>query len=84
MLLLCLCRSVLLPHPTDCGQLIAAEVIKLFRAMKLAVTDMRGVGLQVHLLESSYSDAGPSRSRTIRELFKHSKDVQKAGLGSRI
>ncbi|XP_017325602.1 DNA repair protein REV1 isoform X2 [Ictalurus punctatus] len=75
-----LARSVLLPHPTDCGQLIAAEVIKLFRAMKLAVTDMRGVGLQVHLLESSHSDAGPSRSRTIRELFKHSKDVQKADL----
>ncbi|MCI4378310.1 hypothetical protein PGIGA_G00214420 [Pangasianodon gigas] len=73
-----LARSVLLPHPTDCGQLIAAEVIKLFRAMKLAVIDMRGVGLQVHLLESL------SRSRSIRELltsrrpmFNHSKDVQK-------
>ncbi|XP_047671144.1 DNA repair protein REV1 isoform X2 [Tachysurus fulvidraco] len=79
-----LARSVLLPHPTDCGQLIAAEVIKLFRAMKLAVIDMRGVGLQMHLLESSHSDAGPSRFRTIRELltsrrptFNHSKDVQK-------
>ncbi|KAG7331285.1 hypothetical protein KOW79_005254 [Hemibagrus wyckioides] len=79
-----LARSVLLPHPTDCGQLIAAEVIKLFRAMKLAVIDMRGVGLQMHLLESSHSDAGPSRFRTIRELltsrrptFNHSRDVQK-------
>ncbi|MCJ8732420.1 hypothetical protein PDJAM_G00211280 [Pangasius djambal] len=79
-----LARSVLLSHPTDCGQLIAAEVIKLFRAMKLAVIDMRGVGLQVHLLESSHSDTGLSRSRSIRELltcrrpmFNHSKDVQK-------
>lgn len=55
--------------------------------MKLAVIDMRGVGLQVHLLESSHSDTGLSRSRTIRELltrrrptFNHSKDVRKAGL----
>ncbi|XP_060785615.1 DNA repair protein REV1 isoform X2 [Neoarius graeffei] len=80
-----LARSVLLPHPTDCGQLIAAEVIKLFRAMKLAVIDMRGVGLQVHLLESSHSDAAICRSRSIRDLFtsrrptvNHSRDIQKA------
>lgn len=80
---------MLLPHPTDCGQLIAAEVIKLFRAMKLAVIDMRGVGLQVHLLESSHSDAAICRSRSIRDLFtsrrptvNHSRDIQKAGLGA--
>ncbi|KTF94608.1 hypothetical protein cypCar_00026285 [Cyprinus carpio] len=40
-------RSVLLAQPTDSGQLIAAEAIKLFYAMKLDVKDMRGVGLQV-------------------------------------
>ncbi|KAI5621297.1 DNA repair protein REV1 isoform X2 [Silurus asotus] len=86
-----LARSMLLPHPTDCGQLIAAEVIKLFRAMKLAVIDMRGVGLQVHLLESSHSDTLQSRSRTIRELFtsrrptfNYSKDAQKADNLSRM
>ncbi|KAM9487515.1 DNA repair protein REV1 isoform 1-T1 [Clarias gariepinus] len=82
-----LARSVLLPHPTDCGQLIAAEVIKLFRAMKLDVTDMRGVGLQVHLLESSHSGTAPSRSRSIRDLLtnrqhmsSHNKDTQKSDL----
>uniref|UniRef100_A0A8B9LS26 DNA repair protein REV1 n=1 Tax=Astyanax mexicanus TaxID=7994 RepID=A0A8B9LS26_ASTMX len=64
-----LARSVLLAQPTDSGQLIAAEVLKLFRTMKLTVSDMRGVGLQVHLLESSHSDTGPSRSRSIRDLF---------------
>ncbi|XP_066542765.1 DNA repair protein REV1 [Hoplias malabaricus] len=65
-----LARSVLLAQPTDSGQLISAEVIKLFHVMKLTVTDMRGVGLQVQLLESSHSDTGPSRSRSIRDLFK--------------
>ncbi|TSL16125.1 DNA repair protein REV1 [Bagarius yarrelli] len=86
-----LARSVLLPHPTDCGQLIAAEVIKLFRAMKLAVIDMRGVGLQVQLLESSHLDAGSSRSRNIRELLtsrrpplNHSKEVQRADNSSSV
>ncbi|KAI4892709.1 hypothetical protein NFI96_015304, partial [Prochilodus magdalenae] len=64
-----LARSVLLPQSTDNGQLIAAEVIKLFRAMKLTVRDMRGVGLQMQVLENSQSDTGLSRSRTIRDLF---------------
>uniref|UniRef100_A0AAR2K883 DNA repair protein REV1 n=1 Tax=Pygocentrus nattereri TaxID=42514 RepID=A0AAR2K883_PYGNA len=71
-----LARSVLLAQPTDSGQLIAAEVIKLFHAMKLTVTDMRGVGLQVHLLESSQSDTGPSRFRSIRDLFMSRQPTQ--------
>ncbi|XP_062862331.1 DNA repair protein REV1 isoform X2 [Trichomycterus rosablanca] len=75
-------RSVLLPYATDSGQLIASEVIKLFRAMKLAFADMRGVGLQVQLLESSHSDT--SRSHSIKDLLtsgrsahSHGKDVQR-------
>ncbi|XP_072542162.1 DNA repair protein REV1 isoform X2 [Salminus brasiliensis] len=71
-----LARSVLLAQPTDSGQLIAAEVIKLFRAMKLTVTDMRGVGLQMQLLESSHSDTGPARSRSIRDLFTSRRPAQ--------
>ncbi|KAL6484834.1 hypothetical protein MHYP_G00068790 [Metynnis hypsauchen] len=71
-----LARSVSLAQPTDSGQLIAAEVIKLFHAMKLTVTDMRGVGLQVHLLESSQSDTGPSRFRSIRDLFTSRRPAQ--------
>uniref|UniRef100_A0A8B9LRL1 DNA repair protein REV1 n=1 Tax=Astyanax mexicanus TaxID=7994 RepID=A0A8B9LRL1_ASTMX len=74
-----LARSVLLAQPTDSGQLIAAEVLKLFRTMKLTVSDMRGVGLQVHLLESSHSDTGPSRSRSIRDLFTSRLPAQTQG-----
>uniref|UniRef100_A0A3B1IKC7 DNA repair protein REV1 n=1 Tax=Astyanax mexicanus TaxID=7994 RepID=A0A3B1IKC7_ASTMX len=74
-----LARSVLLAQPTDSGQLIAAEVLKLFRTMKLTVSDMRGVGLQVHLLESSHSDTGPSRSRSIRDLFTSRRPAQTQG-----
>ncbi|KAI2660588.1 DNA repair protein REV1 [Labeo rohita] len=57
-------RSALLAQPTDSGQLIAAEAIKLFHAMKLDVKDMRGVGLQVQQLEGSHADpSGQGLSR---------------------
>uniref|UniRef100_A0A8C2CB63 DNA repair protein REV1 n=1 Tax=Cyprinus carpio TaxID=7962 RepID=A0A8C2CB63_CYPCA len=65
-------RSVLLAQPTDSGQLIAAEAIKLFYAMKLDVKDMRGVGLQVQQLEGSHanpSGQGSSRGRSIKDLL---------------
>ncbi|XP_043105477.1 DNA repair protein REV1 isoform X2 [Puntigrus tetrazona] len=65
-------RSVLLAQPTDSGQLIATEAIKLFHAMKLDVKDMRGVGLQVQQLEGPHADPsgkGPSRSRSIKDLL---------------
>ncbi|KAL0184155.1 hypothetical protein M9458_019851, partial [Cirrhinus mrigala] len=64
--------SALLAQPTDSGQLIAAEAIKLFHAMKLDVMDMRGVGLQVQQLEGSHADRsgqGPSRGRSIKDLL---------------
>ncbi|XP_045563500.1 DNA repair protein REV1 isoform X1 [Salmo salar] len=50
-----LARSVTLAQLTDCGHLIASEVIKLFHTMRLKVQDMRGVGLQVQLLEGAHS-----------------------------
>uniref|UniRef100_A0A8C1HSP9 DNA repair protein REV1 n=1 Tax=Cyprinus carpio carpio TaxID=630221 RepID=A0A8C1HSP9_CYPCA len=65
-------RSVLLAQPTDSGQLIAAEAIKLFHGMKLHVKDMRGVGLQVQQLEGSHanpSGQGSSRGRSIKDLL---------------
>uniref|UniRef100_A0A8C9Y2U5 DNA repair protein REV1 n=1 Tax=Sander lucioperca TaxID=283035 RepID=A0A8C9Y2U5_SANLU len=50
-----LARTVMLAQSTDSGQLIAAAVIKLFHAMKLQVQDMRGVGIQVQLLDGHHS-----------------------------
>ncbi|KAL0963484.1 hypothetical protein UPYG_G00307040 [Umbra pygmaea] len=67
-----LARSVTLAQPTDSGQLIASEVIKLFHAMRLEVQDMRGVGLQVQLLEAAhYTPHDPSgpKSRSIRDML---------------
>ncbi|KAI7808932.1 putative DNA repair protein REV1, partial [Triplophysa rosa] len=67
-----LARSVLLAHPTDSGQLIATEAIKIFHALKLDVKDMRGVGLQVQQLEGSHADPsghGSSRGRSIRDML---------------
>uniref|UniRef100_A0A3P8V145 DNA repair protein REV1 n=1 Tax=Cynoglossus semilaevis TaxID=244447 RepID=A0A3P8V145_CYNSE len=46
-------RTVMLAQSTDSGQLIASAVIKLFHAMKLPVQDLRGVGIQVQLLEGN-------------------------------
>ncbi|XP_059198985.1 DNA repair protein REV1 [Centropristis striata] len=67
-----LARTVMLAQSTDRGQLIAAAVIKLFHAMKLQVQDMRGVGIQVQLLEGHRSvpqgSVGPG-ARSIKEMF---------------
>lgn len=62
----------MLAQSTDSGQLIAAAVIKLFHAMKLQVQDMRGVGIQVQLLDGHHSvpqdSAGPG-TRSIKDML---------------
>ncbi|XP_034069694.1 LOW QUALITY PROTEIN: DNA repair protein REV1 [Gymnodraco acuticeps] len=67
-----LARTVMLAQSTDSGQLIAAAVIKLFHAMKLQVQEMRGIGIQVQLLDGHHSgpqdSAGPG-SRSIKQMF---------------
>lgn len=62
----------MLAQSTDSGQLIAAAVIKLFHAMKLQVQDLRGIGIQVQLLEGNHSvpqDSMGSRTRSIKEML---------------
>lgn len=65
-------RTVLLAQSTDSGQLIAATVIKMFHAMKLPVQDLRGLGIQVQLLEGSHSahnNVNGLRTRSIKEML---------------
>ncbi|XP_053295980.1 DNA repair protein REV1 isoform X1 [Pleuronectes platessa] len=67
-----LARTVMLPQCTDSGQLIATAVMKLFHAMKLQVQDLRGVGIQVQLLEGHHSgpqDSTCQGTRSIKELL---------------
>ncbi|KAM7380325.1 hypothetical protein PAMP_003632 [Pampus punctatissimus] len=67
-----LARTVMLAQSTDCGQLIATAVIKLFHAMKLEVQDLRGVGIQVQLLEGSHTipqNSAGLRKRSIKEML---------------
>ncbi|XP_040913781.1 DNA repair protein REV1 [Toxotes jaculatrix] len=67
-----LARTVMLAQSTDSGQLIASAVIRLFHAMKLQVQDLRGVGIQVQLLEGNHSvpqDSTGHRTRSIKELL---------------
>uniref|UniRef100_A0A8C4HFH3 DNA repair protein REV1 n=1 Tax=Dicentrarchus labrax TaxID=13489 RepID=A0A8C4HFH3_DICLA len=67
-----LARTVMLAQSTDSGQLIAAAVIKLFHAMRLQVQDLRGVGIQVQLLEGNHSvhkDSTGPRTRSIKEML---------------
>lgn len=62
----------MLAEATDNGQLIATAVIKLFHSMKLQVQDLRGIGIQVQLLEgnrSSYKDTAGTRMRSIKEML---------------
>ncbi|XP_030283596.1 DNA repair protein REV1 isoform X2 [Sparus aurata] len=67
-----LARTVMLAEATDNGQLIATAVIKLFHAMKLQVQDLRGIGIQVQLLEGNHSsckDTAGTRMRSIKEML---------------
>lgn len=62
----------MLAQSTDSGQLIAAAVIKLFHAMKLQVQDMRGVGIQVQLLDGHPSvtqNSAEPGTRSIKEML---------------
>uniref|UniRef100_A0AAY4DV59 DNA repair protein REV1 n=1 Tax=Denticeps clupeoides TaxID=299321 RepID=A0AAY4DV59_9TELE len=61
-------RTSALAQPTDRWEQIAQEATKLFHAMKLEVTDMRGVGLQVQQLEGLHTTPQDSR-RHIRDLL---------------
>ncbi|XP_031439288.1 DNA repair protein REV1 isoform X3 [Clupea harengus] len=65
-----LARSVTLGQATDSGKLIAQEAIKLFHAMRLDVTDMRGVGLQVQLLDGGPQAPAQDAQRSIRDLLQ--------------
>lgn len=60
----------MLAQSTDSGQLIAAAVIKLFHAMRLQVQDLRGVGIQVQLLDgnANQDSVGP-RKRSIKDML---------------
>lgn len=61
----------MLPQSTDSGQLIAAAVIKLFHAMKIQVQDLRGVGIQVQLLDGNdRQDSTGTRGRSIKDMLQ--------------
>lgn len=60
----------MLAQSTDSGQLIAAAVIKLFHAMKLQAHDLRGVGIQIQLLDGNVQkDSMGPRTRSIKEML---------------
>lgn len=58
----------MLAQSTDSGQLIASAVLKLFHAMKLQVKDLRGVGIQVQLLEGNQSITQDCRGPPTRSI----------------
>lgn len=43
-------RTVSLDHATDNAKVIGKEMLNMFHSMKLNISDMRGVGIQVHQL----------------------------------
>ena len=71
----------MLAQSTDSGQLIAAAVIKLFHAMKLQVQDLRGIGIQVQLLDgNAHQDSMGPPARSIKAMFLHQGRSSKRGL----
>lgn len=70
----------MLAQSTDSGQLIAAAVIKLFQSMKLQVQDLRGVGIQVQLLDgNAHQDSMGLRKRSIKEMLLDQGSGAKSG-----
>ncbi|KAG8451876.1 hypothetical protein GDO86_003901 [Hymenochirus boettgeri] len=74
-------RSVTLDQATDCAKVIGKEAVDMFHTMKLNISDMRGIGLQVHQLVSvqrscNYgstalkSCALPGGSRSLMNMFQ--------------
>lgn len=59
----------MLAQSTDSGQLIASAVLKLFHGMKLQVKDLRGVGIQVQLLEGNQSVTQHCQTRSIKSML---------------
>lgn len=70
----------MLAQSTDNGQEIAAAVIKLFHAMKLQVQDLRGVGIQVQLLDGNiHQDSMGPHKRSIKEMLLDQGSGAKSG-----
>ncbi|KAG8137464.1 putative DNA repair protein [Naja naja] len=57
-------RTVTLNHATDNGKVIGKEILNMFHTMKLNISDMRGVGIQVHQLVSVNKTTAMSSSNT--------------------
>ncbi|XP_011606750.2 DNA repair protein REV1 isoform X1 [Takifugu rubripes] len=75
-----LARTVMLAQSTDHGEVIASAVIKLFHAMNLQVQDLRGVGIQVQLLDgNAHQDSVGPRKRSIKEMLLDQGSGAKSG-----
>nr|XP_033804083.1 DNA repair protein REV1 isoform X2 [Geotrypetes seraphini] len=77
-------RTVTLDHPTDSAKVIGREILNMFHTMKLSISNMRGVGIQMHQLVSVEklpsvtfitAKSGPShgQAHTVIDLFQLQK-----------
>ncbi|XP_075772986.1 DNA repair protein REV1 isoform X1 [Pelodiscus sinensis] len=57
-------RTVTLDHATDSAKVIGKETLNMFHTMKLNISDMRGVGIQVHQLVPINKTASAVSSRS--------------------
>ncbi|XP_070799461.1 DNA repair protein REV1 isoform X2 [Pituophis catenifer annectens] len=57
-------RTVTLNHATDNAKVIGKEILNMFHTMKLNISDMRGVGIQVHQLVPINKTTAMSSSNT--------------------
>ncbi|XP_018418937.1 PREDICTED: DNA repair protein REV1 isoform X2 [Nanorana parkeri] len=81
-------RTATLEQTTDNAKIIEKEVLKMFNSMKLNVSDMRGVGLQMHqLVPTHISNFGPlslkpglmpGGSRSLIDMFHEQKKKKPA------
>ncbi|KAM4796714.1 DNA repair protein REV1 isoform 2-T2 [Rhinophrynus dorsalis] len=74
-------RTVALDQATDCAKVIGKEALNMFHSMKLNISDMRGVGLQMHQLvplhrSSTFGSMSiksgllPGGSRSLMDMFQ--------------
>ncbi|XP_053162182.1 DNA repair protein REV1 isoform X3 [Hemicordylus capensis] len=62
-------RTVTLDHATDSAKVIGKEILNMFHTMKLNISDMRGVGIQVHQLVPSNKTSAISPQSSVQSGF---------------
>ncbi|XP_029460647.1 LOW QUALITY PROTEIN: DNA repair protein REV1 [Rhinatrema bivittatum] len=64
-------RTVTLDHATDSAKVIGKEILNMFHTMKLNISDMRGVGIQMHQLVPVQKPSSITSTTAVQSALSH-------------